>query len=155
MRQINEIILHCTDTPNGRPNTVEDIDAWHKQKGFLRSSAYRKNFNPDLSSIGYHYVVYIDGTVHTGRSEQEMGAHAQGHNAKSIGICLLGNDKFTQPQWYSLACLLEQVQEKYPNAKILGHYQTDAHGKTCPNFDVPSYVENGFEPEEEHVLCLG
>ena len=152
MRTINKLIVHCADTPNGRKNTVEDIDAWHRKAGFLRSSVYRKAFNPSLYSIGYHYVVYPDGTVHTGRSESEVGAHARGHNAHSIGICLLGKDKFTQAQWDSLKRLLEQKQREYPEAVILGHYEVDAYGKTCPNFDVQEYVRKGFVPEGKHVL---
>ena len=43
MRTINEIIVHCTATPEGRSYTVADIDHWHRQRGF--------------DSIGYHYVV--------------------------------------------------------------------------------------------------
>ena len=76
MRKITEIILHCTATAAGRHFTVADIDRWHRQRGF--------------KGIGYHYVVYLDGSVHAGRREEEAGAHCLGHNARSIGVCYVG-----------------------------------------------------------------
>ena len=33
MRPINEIILHCTATPEGREVSVKEIDEWHKGRG--------------------------------------------------------------------------------------------------------------------------
>ena len=63
MRTINKIILHCTATPEGRHTTVEDIRLWHKAQGW--------------SDIGYHYVVYLDGSIHTGRPIEVAGAHTK------------------------------------------------------------------------------
>lgn len=50
MRNITEIIVHCTATPRSRNVSVAEIDSWHRQRGF--------------NQIGYHYVVALDGTVH-------------------------------------------------------------------------------------------
>ena len=72
MRNINLIIVHCSATPEGRDVSVADIDRWHRERGF--------------DGIGYHYVVYIDGSVHEGRPLNKVGAHCKGHNAHSIGI---------------------------------------------------------------------
>ena len=71
MRKITEIIIHCSATPEGKVFTVDDIRKWHLARKF--------------SDIGYHYVVYRDGSVHKGRAENLVGAHCQGHNAHSIG----------------------------------------------------------------------
>lgn len=65
-RDIREIIVHCTATPAGRDYTVDDIRKWHLQRGF--------------SDIGYHYVIYRDGSVHEGRPVTMAGAHCTGHN---------------------------------------------------------------------------
>ncbi len=54
MRSITEIIVHCTATPEGKPFTVQQIRQWHtapKPKG------------NGWSDIGYHYIVYLDGTM--------------------------------------------------------------------------------------------
>ena len=57
MREIKSIILHCSATPEGKDFTVTDITRWHKERGFR--------------TIGYHYVVYRDGTVHKGRPVEQ------------------------------------------------------------------------------------
>lgn len=75
-RYINEIIVHCSATPECKDFTVTDIKKWHLARGF--------------SDIGYHYVIYRDGSVHTGRDKSKIGAHCTGHNSYSIGVCYIG-----------------------------------------------------------------
>ena len=127
MREIKEIILHCSDTPEGRDDHAADIRRWHKAQGW--------------KDIGYHYVIDLDGTVEPGRDVSEAGAHTQGHNAKSIGICYVGGcdekmqpkDTRTDAQKASLLLLLKYLRSKYPDAKIYGH--RDFAAKACPSFD--------------------
>ena len=128
MRRLTEIIVHCSATPEGRPHTVGDIRAWHKQRGF--------------KDVGYHYVVYLDGSIHAGRNEAEIGAHCTGHNRNSIGVCYIGGmtkdmkaakDTRTEAQKKSMLQLLRQLKKKYPQAKIYGH--RDFAAKACPSFD--------------------
>ena len=81
MRRINEIIIHCSATPEGRNDTSADIRAWHtapKPKG------------NGWKNIGYHFVVLLDGTIETGRAIENAGAHCTGHNRFSIGVCYIG-----------------------------------------------------------------
>lgn len=128
MRKITEIIVHCAATPEGKNFTVEDIDRWHKQRGF--------------KCIGYHYVVYLNGSVHAGRAEEEIGAHCTGHNKYSIGVCYIGGvakdgktpkDTRNPAQRLALLKLLKDLKEKYPKAVIRGH--RDFAAKACPSFD--------------------
>ena len=131
MRKINEIIIHCSATPEGRNVTVEDIDRWHKERGFKK--------------IGYHYVIYLDGSIHKGRDESEIGAHCSLHNGNSIGICYIGGcekqgkklipkDTRTPEQKEALIALLQKLAEKYPEATVHGH--NEFASKDCPCFDV-------------------
>ena len=76
MRKIDDIIIHCTATAEGRDVSVADIRRWHKARGFV--------------DVGYHYVVYLDGSVHEGRPLAQVGAHCRGHNAHSVGVCYVG-----------------------------------------------------------------
>ena len=76
MRKIKEIIIHCSATKEGRNFTVADIDRWHRERG--------------MRCIGYHFVIYRDGSIHVGRAIEEVGAHCKGHNSISIGICYIG-----------------------------------------------------------------
>ncbi len=136
MRPIEKIIIHCSATPNGKPFTAADIDAWHRKRGFR--------------CIGYHYVILLDGAVQTGRSETETGAHASGHNAYSIGVCLIGTDLFTPEQWEALNKLVIMLKKKYPEAVVMGHRDLPKVAKLCPGFDVTTWLVRG--PQEGHIL---
>ena len=123
MRLIKEIIIHCSDTPAGRDDSVKDIDRWHKARGWSR--------------VGYHFVIRLDGTIEKGREEEVIGAHCKGHNSNSIGVCYIGGkggDTRTDAQKKSLKVLVEYLKLSYPQAKVYGHY--DFSSKTCPNFNV-------------------
>lgn len=127
MRNINKIIVHCTATREGKAFNVADITRWHKERGF--------------ATIGYHWVVLLDGTIQQGRAEMTMGAHCKGHNANSIGICYIGGldengkskDTRTPEQKKSLLELLKRLKKDYPNATIHGH--REFANKDCPCFD--------------------
>lgn len=148
-RLIEKIILHCSASPNGRPQTVQDIDAWHRTAGYHRSNPI---INPDLKSIGYHYVIYIDGTVHTGRGVEEIGAHAADHNHDSIGICMIGTDKFTREQWLSVSELVHILSKAYPAAEVMGHRDLPDVRKICPGFNAITWFYSGMGPLEGHCL---
>lgn len=135
MRKINEIIVHCTATAEGKNFHAADIDRWHKQKGW--------------SGIGYHYVVDLDGTVEPGREESKVGAHCTGHNANSIGVVYVGGvatdgktakDTRTPLQKAALVKLLAELKHRYPNAAIHGH--RDFAAKACPSFDATAEYKN-------------
>ena len=134
-RRINEIIVHCTATPEGRDYTVADIRQMHKAQGWV--------------DIGYHYLVYRDGSIHEGRNVDLVGAHCQGHNAQSIGVCYVGGvardgktpkDTRTQAQKDALIHLLMQLVCLYPDATIRGH--RDFAAKACPSFDATREYKN-------------
>lgn len=134
MRKITEIIIHCSATPEGRDITVDTIRQWHKQRHFV--------------DIGYHYVIYRDGSIHGGRPEDQVGAHVTNHNKNSIGICYVGGmerdmsepkDTRTPAQKQSLIQLCKHLQTKYPGATIHGHNEYDT--KACPSFNVKQWKE--------------
>lgn len=127
-RIINEIIIHCSATVEGKDYTTEDIKKWHRARGF--------------SDIGYHYIIYRDGSIHNGRNVNISGAHCTNHNAHSIGICYIGGvDKYNKPkdtrtleQKNSLKNLLLKLKVLYPKATIHGH--CEYANKACPSFNV-------------------
>lgn len=141
-RRIDYIIIHCSDTPEGRNDTIDDIRRWHtlpKPKG------------NGWADIGYNYVIHLDGSIHIGRDINKVGAHCEGYNANSIGICYIGGrtadmkqikDTRTTKQKESLLNLLKMLRKVYPTAKIVGHRDLDKHGKTCPNFNAKEEYRN-------------
>lgn len=127
MRDITEIIVHCTATPAGREHTIDDVDLWHRQRGF--------------DGIGYHYLVQLDGTVCPGRPERKAGAHCRGHNAGSIGVAYVGGldaagvpaDTRTPEQRRAMLRLLQWLRLRFPRARVRSH--SDFAAKACPCFD--------------------
>lgn len=128
MRKIQEIIIHCTATRPDAICTVETIRRYHRSLGWC--------------DIGYHYVIYPDGSVHLGRPVEEPGAHTVGHNAYSIGIAYVGGldadgspaDTRTPNQRIVLLQLVKDLMEEYSITSIHGHNEFAA--KACPCFDV-------------------
>ena len=135
MRKINKIIIHCTATSKGKHYDVDEIRRWHVDgRGW--------------SDIGYHWLIYLDGSIIEGRPEKRIGAHTKGQNKNSIGISYVGGvsniknkskkfpaeDTRTPEQIISLDCLLKDLLIKYPNSKIQGH--NEYSNKACPSFDV-------------------
>ena len=132
---INEIIMHCS--ANGPDSTIgaKEIRDYHvRVRGWL--------------DIGYHFVVRRDGTVEEGRPLTAVGAHCTGHNARSVGICLVGGvardgrtpqDNFTEAQFKAAAKLVRQLQKRLPGIMgITGHNRYA--NKACPVFDVQKFV---------------
>lgn len=135
MRKISKIIVHCSATPEGKDFTVQDIDMWHRHRGFKK--------------IGYHYVIYRDGSYHRGRADEEIGAHCSGYNANSIGVCYIGGcakdgktpkDTRTEAQKKTLITILRTLKGRYPQASIYGH--RDFCSKACPSFDAKKEYAN-------------
>ena len=151
-RPINLIVIHCSDSPNGRPVTVEDIDRWHGERGFQRQEHWTDIQNPTLEHIGYHFVIGVNGALLTGRHLDEVGAHAQGYNQKSIGICVVGKDKFTQAQWDKLRENVSALLRKYEGVKVCGHRDLPNVHKACPNFDVETWLAEGMQPTRDKIL---
>lgn len=129
-RVINEIIIHCTATPEGRPVSVETIRGWHKAQGW--------------KDIGYHWVVLLDGTVAPGRPEAEIGSHVAGHNTGTLGVVYVGGlaadgktpkDTRTPAQEAALLAHVKALIARYPTVKKVTGHRAYAN-KACPSFDV-------------------
>lgn len=132
-RKITEVYLHCSATIEGKEYTTADIKRWHLDRGF--------------SDIGYHYVIYLDGSIHKGREESQIGAHVSGYNSKSIGICYIGGldknkkskDTRTIEQKEALFRLVHDIIIKYNLTleNVHGHYERAP--KTCPCFKIENF----------------
>lgn len=148
MRAINLIVVHSSATKPSSRVTIDTIAGWHKQRGFKQ--------------IGYHDVISRDGIVHKGRPLSLPGAHVQGHNASSIGICMIGglNDKtgepennYTPAQFTSLARLIKQYRAEFKVKRVVGHRDlspdlnrdgkitSNEWLKACPCFSVKDWME--------------
>lgn len=126
--KIKLLVVHCSDTDNNENLNATDIHKMHLNFGW--------------DGIGYHKVILRSGIIENGRPEYWMGAHVKGKNKISLGVCLIGRDEFTSKQFISLQKILKLWKISYPQAKIVGHCDTGNTHKTCPNFDVKTWLRN-------------
>lgn len=133
------IVLHCSATPSTADIGTTEIRQWHRTKGW--------------SDIGYHFVIRRDGEVEAGRSLEEIGSHVRNHNARSLGVCLVGGvdarrrpkNNFTVAQWGALKDLLADLQLRFSSSRVIGHRDFPGVSKACPSFDAIDWAKaNGF-----------
>ena len=158
MRSIDTLVIHCAATPNGRPFTVRDIDRWHAERITKHELSGRieealLNYNPHLPYIGYHDVIEVDGNVRSGRGENEAGSHAAQVNEHSLGVCLIGLDRFTKAQWEALAGYVLDARRRYGPIKIFGHRDVPGTMKSCPGFSVIDWLKADMQPKQEMLYA--
>lgn len=134
------IVVHCSATKPDMDIGASEIREWHKDRGF--------------KDIGYHFVIRRSGTIERGREESESGAHVEGWNGVSIGICLVGGmnpdgssgANYTMQQYNALKSLLCILLKKYEGSELRGHRDFKGVMKDCPCFDVRTWytgIKNG------------
>ena len=141
-REINLIVIHCTATRENVDFTQKDLLRCHRARG--------------MTMVGYHFYIRKDGFIWSTRPLENIGAHARGFNAHSIGVAYEGGlnaegqpaDTRTQKQKYSMRALIRTLQKDFPGARVCGHrdLSPDLNGngvieptewlKQCPCFDV-------------------
>lgn len=139
------IVFHCSATKPSQHIGRAQIEEWHVARGF--------------SGIGYHFVITRAGDLELGRALEDIGAHVEGFNGRSVGVCMVGGldergqglinapAQFTPQQWATARILVAFLRRLYPDARICGHrdLSPDANRdgkieqrewlKTCPGFD--------------------
>jgi len=127
VRAINLIVLHHT----GADTLFKGVDSWYDIDRYHRSRGWK--------GIGYHYGIDPAGGVWSLRPARLIGAHAEGHNALSLGIVVWGNKYKTDAQYEALNRLLKVLQKRFPSAKVALHSQL---GKTaCPSIETKRLKE--------------
>lgn len=135
MREIDEVIIHCSATEEGVEISADTIRKWHTSEP--------RNWD----DIGYHYVIGIDGGLEYGRPVHKIGAHCLTRNRTSIGVCYIGGlrngeavDTMTQDQEDTMRELCCSLKLVFGDLKFNGHNRYST--KTCPNFDVREKFKN-------------
>lgn len=154
MRHIDEVVVHCTATPEGRETAVAEIDAWHRARGW--------------SGCGYHRIVGLHAERWAGRPIEKIGAHVAGHNTGTVGLVYVGGvaadgrtakDTRTKAQKEALEAELIDLRDRFGIKKVSGHNEYAA--KACPSFDASAeydhmFPEGGFvQREKDEILERG
>jgi N-acetylmuramoyl-L-alanine amidase len=133
VRDVSELVIHCSDSEHGNAAAIEK---WHQERAVKEPWFV----GPSGKYIGYHHVITQAGVIEDGRPAWEKGCHCKGHNANSIGICLIDADgSFKLVQIRKLVGLVNQLRQQYniPVDKIFGHNNFST--KTCPGFNIADF----------------
>lgn len=135
----NLIVIHCSATKVTSNYTAAQMERDHRARGF--------------TSAGYHFYIPKSGNRVSLRPLENIGAHAKGNNAVSVGICYEGGldatgnpaDTRNAQQKSELIALLKELKVLYPNARIVGHRDLS-----------PDFNGNGtIEANEWKTICPG
>ena len=124
------IIIHHSGGP--RRVKIEDIHRFHTAK----PPAGR-----GWEDVAYHYVIEEDGRTKRGRDVHRVGAHDEGENTDSIGVCVTGNnldpsEAWTQAQIIALRELIVAIETVYGPLLREGHRDRGGDTTDCPGLDV-------------------
>lgn len=136
MRVIENLVLHCTATP--QTTTVQSIlNYWKAPKP--KGNGWK--------DPGYHYLIKPDGEAVNLHPIEKPSNGVAGHNYNSIHISYIGGidgkgkavDNRTDAQKQTMIKLLLQFKKQFPKAKILGHRDFPGVSKSCPSFDTKDW----------------
>ena len=145
MAKLQYLVIHCTDTPEGREVSAADIRRWHTSP----APAGR-----GWKQVGYTDLFHLDGRVErlVANNEDanvdpwEITNGATGYNSISRHIVYAGGcdagrnpkDTRTVAQKEALRKYVLDFHTRHPDVRIVGHNQLAK--KACPSFDVPAWL---------------
>ncbi len=180
-RDVKLIVLHATGTDNaetlfsGVYNTpmfaspMSFVDRVHHSRGLQRDTYWRGRQNAVILACGFHFVIARNGAIFSGRHLDEPGDHAQGWNAASVGICLVGTDQFTEVQWLALESCVRGLSVRFQipltppklmtrdgqgfvvDRGIAGVGDLPRHKAASCGFSVNAWLANGLQPLKNHT----
>lgn len=125
------IIWHHTADRSPAPQ-FDKVNAYHKTREFPKSTLGY--------FVGYHWLIEPDGLLRQARLETEIGAHDEGENINSIGVCLAGDFTATLPteaQCATAGRLIGEIRARWdiPLTRIEPHRWDDT--THCPGDFLP------------------
>lgn len=147
MAQLKRLVIHCTDTPEGRKVSSDDIRHWHTSPASKGGRGWQQ--------VGYTDMFHLDGTVErlVANNEDanvdpwEITNGAKGYNSTSRHIVYVGGraatsktpkDTRTEAQREAMKQYVLDFHRQHPDVEIVGHNALSA--KACPSFDVPAWL---------------
>ena len=147
MARLKYLVIHCTQTPEGREVSSADIRRWHTEPVSKGGRGWKQ--------VGYTDMIHLDGTVErlVKNNEDaevdpwEITNGAKGYNAVSRHVVYVGGcdelmhpkDTRTAAQLAAMARYVQDFHQRFPDVEIIGHNQVSA--KDCPCFDVPEWLK--------------
>lgn len=149
MGKLSHLVIHCTDTPEGRNVTSKDIRAWHTGPISEGGRGWRQ--------VGYTDMFHLDGRVErlVDNNEDmcvdpwEITNGAKGYNTTGRHVVYVGGrsadgktfkDTRTPQQMAAMARYVIDFHRRFPEVQIVGHNQLT--NKACPSFSVPDWLKD-------------
>lgn len=148
MAALKYLVIHCTDTPAGRDVTGADIRHWHTAPVTKGGRGWKQ--------VGYTDLFRLDGSVERLADNNEdalvdpweVTNGARGYNSVSRHIVYAGGrgsdgksaDTRTAAQLKAMTDYVKDFHHRHPGVKILGHRDLPGVTKSCPCFDVASWL---------------
>jgi N-acetylmuramoyl-L-alanine amidase len=141
VRNIDAIVIHCSDSPDALDVGVDEIREWHTAPPLKPGEQPKRGkiYGNGWADVAYHYVIRRNGEIECGRMESVKGAHSPPMNATSIGVCWVGDTTPSTEQRAALVKITRELMLRYsvPVHRVFGHRESDPTcGKTCPNLDM-------------------
>lgn len=149
MAILKRIVIHCTDTPQGREVSKYDITRWHKNP---------KPLGNGWTHYGYHLLVHLNGDISllqplpkTNNMTNDCVANGvKGYNADSLHVCYVGGrekttkkhiDTRTPAQKLVLQEIVRSLRNRYGHLAVVGHRDLNP-ARACPCFDAITEYNN-------------
>lgn len=149
MAKLNNLVIHCTATPEGRKVSSQEIRAWHTNPVSKGGRGWKQ--------VGYTDLFHLDGTTErmVANNEDanvdswEITNGATGYNNTSRHVVYVGGvardgktpkDTRTSGQLKAMEAYVKDFHRRFPGVKIIGHNQVAA--KACPSFDVQRWLRS-------------
>lgn len=119
LRALRAIVVHHSATP--RHTAFVSLERAHAREGW--------------PACGYHAVVLESGELVHSRPLPIAGAHAAGRNMDTIGLCIVGDNRFEDTRWSpaQIATAREYIDALdllVPHLALIGH--RDVKATLCP-----------------------
>jgi hypothetical protein len=153
MRDIDTIVVHTAGSYDSEDHLVvhqamEVVRHFHMMPlaKYDRGVLVKGTGGNGWSEIGYHRYIEQSGLVRTGRADERIGAHVQGFNLRSLGICCSGHGDYEPLNDSQRRSLVSQcaawcrLYGIHPD-RVIGHRETPRYTgtavtKSCPGKNV-------------------
>lgn len=95
------------------------------------------------ADVAYHYLIGRDGTIYEGRDVGVRGAHVEGANTGTVGVCLLGNYAVDTPpmrQIEGAITLMVWLADWLQLTHIATHRDFNGDITECPGDNLAAYM---------------
>ena len=132
--QRTEFVVHYSEGPTDQ--SVRSIQDFHMDGN-------------GWSDIGYNFLVDVQGRIYEGRGWLTVGAHAPGHNASGIGVCMIGRDgDATTAAKNAIRAVYDEARQRARHGLAKrGH--RDVYSTSCPGDQLYAWVRAGMPAEED------